>query len=398
MPAEKSLSLQYELGVLDELVLERINPQQTQGVKSVGWLPECVDIAKKQRDSISKKMVNTAYSFTKEKHTLTYIHNHQARLSFLIEQLTNYLEHDFVKDSEEYQQIIDQVLSQVVALVRFLADTFKDHFNYEAESTVTFKKTAVAYFKDQINRIEAMLEGQPPPLLELALGSIKEFIAHPKSKSTTFRRLMYYDSMIKDIEPLIQSGGIDPKSLIIALVELNFNSNQFMWYLTNEIEQAILFLENHSEKVEKLAWYLKRFNQAHERNDIVFEKNQEPIKERIINWIIEEVGFLERSMKAELGLNNPIGQEQDMAIIFESNLSVPQLAYFFKVMIESKMIKDKNLAQMLRFIAEHSSSQNSSGKIGYPSLRKHYYTNESGAKQVVKEIIIKLLNEVNKNS
>jgi hypothetical protein len=342
-------------------------------------------------------MVATAYSFTKEKYTLTYIHNHQARLSFLIEQLTNYLKHDFIKVSNEHQQIIDQVLKQIVSLVRFLADTFKDYFNYDAESTVTFKHTASAYFTEQINKIEEKFEGNCPALLELVLGAIKEFSTNPLTKPTSFRKLMYYDFMLKDIEPLIISGKIDPKSLIITLIGLNFNSRQFMWYLTQEIEHAVMPLETHSEKVDKLTWYLKQFNQTHVRSDIIFEKNQEPIKERIINWILEEVGYLERNMRAEQGLINSGKELTDTEILFETTLSVPQLAYFFKVMLESKILKERNITQMLRFIAEHSSSTNTSGKIGYPSLRKNYYTNETGAKLAVKDVIIKMLNEVNKS-
>lgn len=393
MPVEKNLSLQYELGVLDELVLERINPEQNPSV----LLPECVDIAKKQKEIISKKMVATAYSFTKEKHTITYIHHHQARISFLIEQLTNYQKHDFIKDSGEYQQIVDQVLKQIVSINRFLADTFKDYFNYDAESTVTFKHTASAYFTEQIKKIEDKFEGNCPALLELALGAIKEFSANPLTKPITFRRLMYYDFMLKDIEPLILSDKIDHKSLIITLIGLNFNSRQFMWYLTQEIEHAVMPLETHSEKVDKLTWYLKQFNQAHVRSDIIFERNQEPIKERIINWILEEVGYLERNMRVEQGLINSGKEITDSEILFETTLSVPQLAYFFKVMLESKILKERNITQMLRFIAEHSSSTNTSGKIGYPSLRKNYYNNETGAKQAVKDVIIKMLNAVNKS-
>ncbi|NJK96932.1 MAG: hypothetical protein HC905_20235 [Bacteroidales bacterium] len=62
----------------------------------------CIDIAKSQKEIIKKKMVGTAYSFSEERHTATYIHNHQARLSHLIERLFNYLDEDIVKKSTDY--------------------------------------------------------------------------------------------------------------------------------------------------------------------------------------------------------------------------------------------------------------------------------------------------------
>lgn len=397
MPGEKNLSLQYELEVLDELVLEKMNPEQNPEPNFMVLLSECVTIAKKQKEVISKKMVTTVYTFTKEKHTLTYIHNHQARLSFLIEQLSKYLEHDLVISSKEYQEIIDQILKQIASLVRFLADTFKEYFNYDAESTVTFKKTAASFFADEVKKLESKLNVACPPILELALGPVKEFINNPLTKSTTFRRLMYFDTLLKEIEPLIQPDGINSKTLVLLLVSLNFNSSGFMWYITYEIEQAVLKMETHSQKIEKLSWYLKQFNQTHVKSDIVLEKNQEPIKERLINWILEEVGYLERTIRAEHILNEPNKEPADLPIFFETNLSVPQLGYFFKVMVDIKVFKDINITQMLRYVAEHSRSINSAGNIGYQSLRKNFYNNETSTKQAIKDVLIRMLNEVNKN-
>jgi hypothetical protein len=135
MPDGKSLSLQYELKVLDELMLEKMNPERNP-IDQLDSLMGYLNIAKTQKEIIKKRMVGTAFSFSEEKLTTTYIHNHQASLSHLIEVLFKYLDDDVVKKSTEFQLVIDQMISQVVALMRFLADTFKDHFNYDAESTI----------------------------------------------------------------------------------------------------------------------------------------------------------------------------------------------------------------------------------------------------------------------
>ena len=265
MPDGRNLSIQYELKVLDELVLEKMNPERTPIPDQLGSLLGCIDIAKTQKDVIRKKMVSTAYSFSEERHTSTYIHNHQAQLSHLIEMLYKYLDDDIVKKSNEYQLVIDQMISNIVALMRFLADTFKDYFNYDAESTVSFKKTASAHFNEQLTKLKTLLPNPTPTVLEVALTPIKEFTHHPLAKPVTFRKLMYFDLMVKTLEPIIKLETWEPKDIKVALVEINFNSNQFLWYVISEIEQIILPLETHSEKVEKLSWYLKQVNQIQMR-------------------------------------------------------------------------------------------------------------------------------------
>ena len=391
MPDGNNLSLQYELKALDELVLERINPERNQIPEQMGSLTGCIDIAKSQKEIIKKKMVGTAYSFTKERYTVTYIHNHQARLSHLIEMLFKYLDHDIVKKSTEYQLVIDQMISQIVALMYFLADTFKDHFNYDAESTVSFKRTASAHFKDQLAKLKSKASDPPPTVLEIALAPIKEFTHIPLGRSITFRKLMYFDFVVNALDPIIEPNP-DPKVLKIALIELNFNSNQFLWYMTDEIEQVILPLETHSEKVEKLSWYMKQVNQIQMRTDIAFEPKQESIKEKIINWVVEEICFLEKSIKNDK--DGKVTEGQDSGFKLPTNLSVPVYGCLIHLMFECEIYDKQQLAQSLRFLAKHTKTKNVN-EIAEESIRQKYYKHEQSTKDKVKALVIKMLNKLN---
>ncbi|NJO91807.1 MAG: hypothetical protein HC831_24675 [Chloroflexia bacterium] len=391
MPDGKNLSLQYELKALDELVLERINPERNSIPDQIVSLMGCIDIAKTQKEIIKKKMVGTAYSFSEERYTVTYIHNHQARLSHLIEMLFKYLDDDIVKKSTEYQLVIDQMISQIVALMRFLADTFKDYFNYDAESTVSFKRTASAHFKEQLIKLKSKASVPPPTVLEVALSPIKEFTHNPLGRSVTFRKLMYFDFMVNALEPIIDIDS-EPRIIKIALIELNYNSNQFLWYLTNEIEQIILPLETHSEKVEKLSWYMKQVNQIQMRTDIAFEPKQESIKEKIINWVVEEICFLEKSMK-----NETVGktsEEQDCSFKLPTNLSVPVYGCLIHLMFECEIYDRQQLAQSLRFLAKHTKTKNVN-EIAEESIRQKFYKHEQSTKDKVKALVIKMLNKLN---
>jgi hypothetical protein len=390
MPDGKSLSIQYELKVLDELVLEKMNPERNP-TNQMDSLMGCLNIAKNQKEIIKKKMVGTAFSFSEEKLTITYIHNHQASLSHLIEVLFKYLDDDIVKQSTEYQLIIDQMITHVVSLMRFLADTFKDHFNYDAESTISFKGTASAHFRDQLVKLNSHCD-PPPSVLEVALAPIKEFAHTPLAKPTTFRKLMYFDFLVKALLPILESGDCDCKKIKITLIELNFNSNHFFWYVTNEMEQAILPIEVHSEKAEKLSWYLKQINQIQMRTDIVFEPRQESIKEKLTNWLLEEICYLEKSLKHESIEKTTEGKDGDFKLF--TNLSVPVYGGFLHLLFECEIYDKHQLAQSLRFFARHSRTKNVN-EIAEESIRQRYYKNEQSTKDKVKALVIKMLNKLN---
>lgn len=391
MPDGKSLSLQYELKVLDELVLEKMNPERNP-IDQLDSLMGYINIAKTQKGIIKKKMVGTAFSFSEEKLTITYIHNHQASLSHLIEVLFKYLDDDIVKKSTEFQLVIDQMISQVVALMRFLADTFKDYFNYDAESTISFKGTASAYFRDQLEKLNFHCPAFSHTVLEIALAPIKEFTHNPLAKPTTFRKLMYFDFLVKALLPLVESGDCDSTKIKIVLIELNFNSNQFFWYVINEIEQIILPMEAHVEKVEKLSWYLKQINQIQMRTDIVLEPKQDSIKEKLIGWLLEEKCFLEMSFKHES--NEKTSNEKDSDFKLFTNLSVPVYGGFLHLLFECEIYDKHQLAQSLRFFAKHSRTKNVN-EIAEESIRQKYYKNEQSTKDKVKALVIKMLNKLN---
>lgn len=370
MPDGKSFLLQYELKVLDELVLEKMNPERNP-IDQLDSLTSYIDIAKTQREIIKKKMITTAYSFAEEKLTITYIHNHQARFSHLIEMLFKYLDNDIVKESTEFQLIIDQMISEVVSLMRFLADTFKDHFNYDAESTISFKGTASAHFRDQLGKLDSYCASSPSEVLEIALAPIKEFTHNPLAKPITFRKLMYFDFLVKALLPILETGDCDSKKIKIVLIELNFNSNQFFWNFVNEIDQKINLLETPDEKLEQLSFYRKQVNQVQMRSNVILDPTDESIKDKITGWIHEEICYLERNMKPEIIDHTKTGcKKENESLVINSNVSVAKFGYILKIFVECEILSDQNLTQMLKLIAEHSTSPESKGKIGYSSLRK----------------------------
>ena len=62
-------------------------------------------------------------------------------------------------------------------------------------------------------------------------------------------------------------------------------------------------------------------------------------------------------------------------------LSVAQLAYIFRVFIETKTLQTDNLSNLFRFVAEHISTTRQE-EISFDSIRNKFYKPSAAAKEL----------------
>lgn len=78
----------------------------------------------------------------------------------------------------------------------------------------------------------------------------------------------------------------------------------------------------------------------------------------------------------------------------ETNLSVSQLAYLFRLLYETGYLKVRNQTDLLKFIANNFTTGNTT-EISTRSLRSKYYNIDSATKDSVKELLEKVLYRLN---
>jgi hypothetical protein len=79
----------------------------------------------------------------------------------------------------------------------------------------------------------------------------------------------------------------------------------------------------------------------------------------------------------------------------QTNSSVPQIAYFIRLLVDTGLIKNKNTMELVRFFSSHISSKQVKN-IAKESFRRQFYEAEDSAKATVKDAIIKMLNQIRK--
>ena len=92
--------------------------------------------------------------------------------------------------------------------------------------------------------------------------------------------------------------------------------------------------------------------------------------------------------------NNQSSRKENNHSKIRTKLSVPQLAYFFRIMYQLNLINNSNQSDILNFLSSNFETENTS-EISFNSLKSKYYSVDPSTRSSVREIIIKMMNHVN---
>jgi hypothetical protein len=389
--------LQYELEILDNLILDEINPDSSSFIVTNEKLEQWISISQSQKQLIQKRIICTTFSFNSDKKARIYIQNNQHRISALINTLSCYLLSPVADYDRIFLQTIEQVRGNLIYLLEFLSSQYRNYFDFNTEVTLAFKQQSLKMFQERVESIFNKDLGKYSTLTDIAIKPILEFLKDEITIPVSYQTINYYDVLLKEIEKVCFCPKPYTKCLKIELICINYNSFRFFAYLTDEIKKDLKSVNSHSCQVELLSKYLKRYNQIHEYPDLVLHPKQKSIKEQISVWIIEEIEHLER-FHIHKHINEPQINKQDITNFkFQTDLSVAQLGYFIKVLMEIGIIKNPNQREVIRFCASQVKTKLTE-TISPESLRTRFYNIEESTREAVKEYVIKMLNYVNKKT
>lgn len=192
------------------------------------------------------------------------------------------------------------------------------------------------------------------------------------------------DFIKKEKEPIAKAG------LKEYLLMLNFNTLDFFDYYTDEIKKGLEIQETEVEKIKFLYEILKSINQKqlYIQNKLI--KSLSTTKEQVAGWIEEEIYFLnqKRILERHTVIKLENNEVEDKML---TGLSVPQLSYFFGLLVKSGIIQSPTQRSIFKFISDHFKTK-MTNSISVDSLNAKYYNVETTTKNAVREKIIELLN------
>lgn len=195
---------------------------------------------------------------------------------------------------------------------------------------------------------------------------------------------------------LADTEGIDSEKIRYLLIHFNFNGkacfDHYIKYFSTQMAES----ESVSEQLEKLAFSYKTINQIQVKPAMIYDPKERSIKDQLSDGLLQEISYLER--KLELVSKGSLSEETTIRkeFKFEFDMSVSQFAYFIRTFIEAGIIQNKNISELIRFLARFVKTKRSEN-IAYESFRMNYYNVESTTKNSVKNILHTAIGYINSN-
>ncbi len=385
------LNTLYEFSTLDFYILKKINPQNIDAELNSDSFEQITQLIRIEVWESSQNIISKAHSLLYNEHIRSFICNHQAQLCYLIDQLFSYKKIYTGKYFSVYADgllIIEEILFE---LLEILQNRFCNYFDFNANVPIISQLDQISVLKNKIKQIEVNNISVDPLLKEIILRPIKTFINSGIHQGITFKKTEYFILLLKQLELI--KGKNDDISLTLNLVSINYNDSWFVKYLLKKIISGVNDESQPHKKLQVLMIYLKHFKKVEVQFDIAFSPKNIDVKTQILKWISEEIECIEKEIS--LIEKEKQNKQIDVGVKIQTGMSVAQLGYFLKLLVDCEVIKNTNQSDIIRFFSRYIITKQKD-VVSPISLNAKFYKHEENNKYVVKEYLKKMINEANK--
>jgi hypothetical protein len=171
------------------------------------------------------------------------------------------------------------------------------------------------------------------------------------------------------------------------LITYNFNPLNFHNYLINQIKNELQDEEDPFIQEQLLLNHNKRFSSIPLRKGPYYRPDFPSTKELVLEWLKSEIKLCRKKQILSNPDQTKLIPRKDHKI--EMNLSVAQIAYFFKLLSTAGIITNKVQMEVLHVISDNFSSKRSE-TISFDSLHNKYYNVTDSTEESINALIQQL--------
>lgn len=392
----------YALEWLDALITGSLNQKKT----ALENIPEeqlqaVIARITEEKERVQAFLKSQVFCLAKESRIALFVHQYHAALIMLLDQAINYRKAQ-KPDNTVLQQLYDTIISSIDELLSFIEVRFSTYMSLDERVPVTYLSVTKQELKNRVEALKTIL-GQRQANWQLADIVFQELFLFTgdtgEDQRVTFRELLYIKELVKELNALEESSESTsvyspPDEL---LIHLNFNSKAYQKYLIQAITRSIDDAGNDTDKLDKLLFCFKEFRQIQCKTGVALNPLQPGLKTAIGNWFTQEIAYLEK--KRQLAFVPPDRNAQRSSQVASSGaapqkllwtLSVDQMAIILRAAGELKIINVRSLNHLFKTIAPYLSTPYQEN-ISYSSMRSKAYTAETRDKEIVIELLQKMI-------
>jgi hypothetical protein len=398
----------YQLDVLERLISTDFNPGNTNAQLAKERFNKATENFAAEIDRVKKALIHEVFTLDDDKRIELYIQHHQRLLIQLTDQLLNYFPENerpqllsITKDSSRIN-LYRGFYAKLEELLSFIEKHFSRYFDLNTKVPDSYRYIASNTFQIRIPKLkqELLARNLSVSLVSFLVEPFTEFIQH-KEVAVSFKRLIFLKELYKEIENLVRSDLKEEelhKLVCASMLYINYNSLKFFNHCARKIKESYHAKETLNEQLEKLSHYLKIINQQQEKPGFSYKQSHKSLKEQLSEWVTEEIIFLEKKQQLSLPFagERPTKDFAEKEFKIHLDSSVPRVAYFIKILIETRLIKNQNVLDVIRFFSTYISTGRATN-VSAESFRTKFYNTEDSAKQAVEKDIVMLLNHIRKS-
>lgn len=361
------MPLNYELEVLDELISGSLHPKNLLYANTISdhQFENWNGILMHEKEAIRKRLKKVTYAFTKEDHRKLYIQQHQFAISRLKNKLVDFLmpkDATVLAESKEDANLVrlyKRCLIVLQDLMRFIQEEFRHYFNEDEKFPASRLLIIRHELKPRLEVIKELLvkSEHDPVLAELVCESIALHCSSEICIPLTYRKYAYLKLLMNALEKVSpeENSSSHYPALPALLVYMNFNATAFKNYLVKMIHAEINAGASIEDKIETISLHHKEISQLTVKPGMALSPPLPSVQLDLVTWLFTEMSHLEK--KQTLGIVAPIqfkdSNDPDGEKGIYSQLIVEELALLLKGLKETGLLKNKNMKQVARCIAEH---------------------------------------------
>ncbi|MEP2669065.1 MAG: hypothetical protein ABJH04_08725 [Cyclobacteriaceae bacterium] len=381
---EVQQTLKYELKELEQMVPTKM--RSTAIKKPV----------RNEIDRIKETLIHDVFAIEDENHLRRYVQYHQQALIRLMDMATLSL-----NNGKGHKDDYKVYYEGVGGLLLFVEQHFAKYFDLDAKAPEDYISEARTEFRKSISKLQQLLEVKKANsgLVKLILHVFQRITSSYTDGEITYRRVMYARELQKCLFRLLDCDyeieDVD-EELRQIIYYLNYNSVKVLTYHARFITQRLEESETRAEKLEQLSLMLKKVNQAQVKPGICYSQQGGMLKDQLCAYISEEIVYQEKLQQLFGGTSNGTDDSTLDRFKLKLDVSVMQLAYLLKVLLETKIILNSNLSQILHFLVKFVVTKRCD-VISYGSFRSKFYSVETGTKESVRNMLLSMIRYIERN-
>lgn len=392
----------HPLEWLDSLILQTFDPKNTTSSSiSESNLSLTSENIAKESQKIQIQLKNEVFSLRKKRQIRLLIRKYHSTLIFLLD---NVIENrkNTIFNAPNLSTSIDTIISTLEELLSFVEIRFGTYLSLDERVPITYlivSRNELQLKLDKLKRKKWHNEIHQN-IMETVISVLYQLIQSNRGYKITYRQILYQKELFKSIDDFDESEkSLDIySSLDELLIRLNFNSQVYITCLINRIVSNLDTQTTLPDRMSKLLFIFKEFNQLYSNESIMFEPSLQNIKSVLHNWFKHEIAYLEREIELNASSRNGMQTKHiDAKVALENKieciLSTDQMGLILRATDESRILKAKSMSQIFKTIVPYLSTPFKKD-LSYQSVRSKSYNAEERDKEIAIQTLEKIIKKI----